>query len=340
MNNGIPVIRNNQGDSARTAVIIVTWNAAVTIESCLHCLSRQIQRPDRVIIVDNHSSDETCDIVRNTMPDAELHELDKNTGFAAGNNYAINLADDCENIVLLNPDAYARSDWLEKLLTAADENPQHGMFASLMFDANSGNLDGAGDIYHRTGLAWRRFHSFNPGRVSLEQEEVFGPCAAAALYRRSALEDVGLFDESFFCYFEDVDLAFRMQLRGHSCLFVPNAIVDHVGSAATAKASPFTVYHGYRNLQWCFVKNMPWPRILWLLPLHISMLLATTVGYIVRGNGKAILRARWHALKGLGRALRQRRQIQAGKTVDNDKLNSMMDKGSFISILRGKNILK
>ena len=140
--------------------------------------------------------------------------------------------------------------------------------------------------------------------------EVFAPCAAAALYRRAAFEEIGGFDERFFCYFEDVDLGFRLRLRGYRCLYVPDAIVRHVSSALSGYRSDFAVYHGERNAVWTFVKNMPGP-LFWLyLPQHLALNVAALFYYPWRGQGRVVWRAKRDAILGLPAALRERRAVQ------------------------------
>jgi GT2 family glycosyltransferase len=130
-------------------------------------------------------------------------------------------------------------------------------------------LDGAGDEYHVSGLAWRRFYNHLANGYGLKPEEVFGACAAAAMYRREDFLKIGGFDEDYFSYFEDVDLSFRLRLAGGRCLYVPDAIVHHVGSASTGKLSDFVVYYGHRNLVWTFFKDMPGTLVLGLPALYI-----------------------------------------------------------------------
>ena len=138
-----------------------------------------------------------------------------------------------------------------------------------------------------------------PAPSSDAPREVFSPCAAAALYRRDALDDVGGFDERYFCYVEDVDLGFRLRLRGHGCLYVPDAVVHHVGSGTTGRGSDFTTYHGHRNLVWTFFKDMPGPLLaLYLLP-HLVLNLATIAWFATHGRARLILRTKWDALRGL-----------------------------------------
>ena len=152
-------------------------------------------------------------------------------------------------------------------------------------------------------------------------------CGSRALYRRAAFAEVGGFDERFFCYFEDVDLGFRLRLRGYRCMYVPDAIVRHVSSALSGYRSDFAVYHGERNSVWTFVKNMPAP-LFWLyLPQHLALNAASLLFYPLRGQGRAVWRAKWHALLGLKSVLAQRREEQRRRRADWRTLRDAMARG-------------
>jgi len=313
---------------ARVAVIVVDWNSAELLDRCLASLSRQTLRPERVIVIDNAGDRPTWRHVRNAPPGTDLVRLPANRGFAAANNVGVTLGSDCDWVALLNPDAFPEPDWLERLLEAAGESPGYSSFASrLVIAGDPERLDGTGDVYAVSGLAYRRDHGAPAAGLRLEREEVFGPCAAAALYRRDALLEVGGFDERFFCYFEDVDLAFRLRLAGHRCLYVPKAVVHHVGSATTVRHSAFSVYHAHRNLVWTFVKNMPGPLLALYLPHHVLLNLVSLVHFAWRGQAKTILRAKRDALRGLPQAWRERRAIQAGRKATLRELRHLMAGG-------------
>ncbi|RZI97801.1 MAG: glycosyltransferase family 2 protein, partial [Rubrivivax sp.] len=144
--------------------------------------------------------------------------------------------------------------------------------------------------------------------------EIFAPCAAAALYRTEVLRELGGFDESYFCYMEDLDLGFRVRLRGHTIRYVPDAVVHHVGSVSSGgRLSDFAVYHGHRNAVWTFVKNMP-GALFWLaLPLHLAANLAMVLRFVRLGQGRVILRAKRDALRGLRRVWSERRAVQGAR---------------------------
>jgi GT2 family glycosyltransferase len=295
------------------SIIIVNWNGASVLPQCLAALAAQTYTDFEVILVDNGSSDASLTLAQTTSAFFNLHieKLPKNVGFAAANNIGAKCAQG-QWLALLNTDAFPSETWLEKMLQAVAQQPDNIFLASQLIQANNHDLlDGVGDALHISGLAWRRKH----GRSTLEPDaqrthEVFSACAAAALYPRNAFLQVGGFDESFFSYHEDVDLAFRLRLRGLCCLYIPEAIVYHVGSATHGARSDFVIYHGHRNLVWSFIKNMP-GHLLWLyLPVHIATNILFLLYYTLRGQGRAIWQAKIDALRGLSPVIQKRKEIQ------------------------------
>jgi GT2 family glycosyltransferase len=298
----------------RVAVVLVSYNPGPHLARCLATLQRQSLAPDRLIVVDNGSSDGSLASVGGTTGQLEVMALGANFGFAAASNRGINASLDCDWIGLLNPDAFPEPGWLEALLRHAGERPEFAMLGSRQLMAqDASRLDGAGDVYAVSGLAWRRFFGQPAEGTASRPEEVFSPCAAAALYRRDALVEAGGLDERFFCYFEDVDLAFRMRLRGHRCLYVPDAVVHHVGSAVSGRHSEFSLYHGHRNLVWTWWKDMPGPLLAAYLPQHLALNVVSLVHFAARGLLRPVLRAKVDAFRGLPAVLRQRRQVQASR---------------------------
>lgn len=316
-------------------VVIVNWNAGTLLGRCLVGLDNQTIPPHRIVIVDNGSIDHSLCQAELSHRHVKIIRLGRNAGFAKANNVGIRALDDCAWIALLNPDAVPEPDWLEQLVTSAQAASGFTFFASRMLWAVDPTvLDGTGDIYHVSGYGWRRNHGWNALGRDTKSEEVFSACAGAALYFHTALTKIGGFDESFFCYFEDMDLGFRLRLMGHRCLYVPNAVVHHVGSATTGRHSDFSVYHGHRNLVWVYFKDMPWP-LFWLyLPQHILLNLISVVWLILQGQGKVAVRAKWDALKGLPRILKERRQIQKTRRVGVWELRRVMAKGLLTPYLR------
>jgi GT2 family glycosyltransferase len=303
------------------AVLIVNWNSGGLLGQCLASLANQRRPADHVVVVDNNSTDDSLERAQPWLGGVQLIRLNENAGFAKANNIAATAAGAArpgrpfDALAMLNPDAFADPGWLEELTNAAEREPSAVSFASRMLLASTPDyLDGAGDSYHVSGRAWRNGHGRRDASWPPADMEVFAPCAAAALYRREAFEQVGGFDEEYFCYFEDVDLGFRLRLRGHRCVYVHAAVVRHVSSALTGYRSDFAVYYGERNQVWTFVKNMPGP-LFWLyLPQHLALNVASLLYYPVRRQGRVVLRAKLDALRGLPRVVAKRRAVQ--RTVD------------------------
>jgi GT2 family glycosyltransferase len=295
------------------SVILLVWNNTEHLLKCLAFLQEQTYEDFEIILLDNGSLDLTY---LNRMSEKyagmaiTVEKLATNRGFAAANNIGARLARG-KWLALLNADAFSEPDWLEKLLHAAKGNPEYIFFASRQIQATSPDLlDGVGDAYHITGLAWRRHYNQLERAYGHQTVEVFSACPTAALYSREEFLKVGGFDEDYFSYFEDVDLGFRLRLNGGKCLYVPDAVVHHVGSASTGKRSDFSVYYGYRNMIWTYVKNMPSPYFWLFLPLHISAVFFFALHYTLRGQGGAIWRAIFDAIRGLPKTLAKRKTIQ------------------------------
>lgn len=307
-------------------MIIVNWNGGALLAQSVQSLQKQTTAPTAVLVVDNASTDDSLAQLPAWDRLAVLR-MDDNLGFAAGNNRAIAHCD-TEYIALLNPDAFAEPDWLEQLLQAAQAHPKAAAIGSRQLcHENPALLDGTGDCYHWSGLAWRESHGLPQTPEHLREREIFAPCAAAALYRRDAVLAVGGFDESYFCYFEDVDLGFRLRLAGHTARYAPGAVVRHVGSATTGgQRSDFATFHGHRNMAWTFVKNMPGILFWALLPLHLAANLASLLLLAAKGQLRAATRAKWHALRGLGVAWEQRRAIQASRRATLPAIWRALDK--------------
>jgi GT2 family glycosyltransferase len=313
---------------APVAVIVVNANSGDLLERALRGVEEQTRAPRRVLVVDNASTDGSVDRLEQRHPAVEFIRLDQNVGFGAANNIGVQAVSDCEWVALLNPDAFPEPRWLEALVEAARAKPEYSFFASrLVLAGDPGKLDGTGDVYHVSGLAFRRDHGRRVESVSRPRAEVFAPCAAAAMYRRSAFVDAGGFDESYFAYLEDLDLAFRLRLAGHRCLYVPESTVLHVGSPSTGRTSDFTVFHAQRNMVWTYAKNMPVP-LFWLyLPEHFLVNLLALAGYSLRGQARVVWRAKLEAVRLLPRVLAERRRLQAGRRADPWQLRRLMGKG-------------
>jgi N-acetylglucosaminyl-diphospho-decaprenol L-rhamnosyltransferase len=294
------------------SVLIVDFDAGLLLDRCLAALAAQSDKDFEVLLLDNGSKHHDP-----IVPEALAGRLTRlasatNLGFAAGNNLAAGRAAGAW-LALLNPDAFPEPDWLAEFAVAAARYPDAAMFGSTQLLASDpATLDGAGDCLHPLCYAWRG-DRLMPADSVVEDGEVFGPCAAAAFYRTDAFAAAGGFESRFFCYYEDVDLAFRLRLAGHHCVQLARARVRHVGSAVTGSGSDFVRYHVARNRIWLFLRNMPGPLLWPLLPLIV----ASQAARLALAPAVGDLPVRWRALRDATMALawawRSRRAIQAAR---------------------------
>lgn len=291
-------------------VIVVNYNGGKFLRGCLASLAAQTHRSFETILVDNASTDGSIDTIVEKPDHLIILRETANHGFAKGNNLAARQAKG-RWMALLNPDAEAAPDWLESLMRAVRERPSHRIVASLQIAMNDARiLDGAGDCYLAYGYAWRGGFGWSVSDTP-EAGECFAPCGAAALYPRDVFLAAGGFDERYFCYHEDVDIGFRLRLFGERCQFDPRCIVRHAGSGITGRASDFAVFHGARNGFWTYIKNMPGILLLVTFPVWIVGTSAILVRGLITGRFNATVRGLGAAIKGLGPALRARKDVKS-----------------------------
>jgi GT2 family glycosyltransferase len=295
-------------------VLIVGYRSRDTIGRCLDALARQTCRPARILLLENGSPEGERILPGDVPEGVEFIASEENLGFAGGNNRLAAMASTTW-LVLLNPDAFARDDWLENLARATRKYPAAAMFGSTQYaSGQDGLLDGVGDVYSAAGLAYRAGYG-RPVSVLPQDGEVFGACGAALLIRRDLFEDLDGFDERFFCYNEDVDLAYRARLAGHVTVQLRDAAVDHLGYASSGRRSEFATYYGVRNRLWVFMKNTPgW--LFWLLaPVHALVTLLLWLSSARFGQAGVFFRALRDALAARADMFRSRREIQSSRVV-------------------------
>jgi GT2 family glycosyltransferase len=322
------------------AIVIVAWNCWEHLYRCLDALSVQTISGFQVVIVDNGDADDQ-QIERATgYPNVSYVKSPSNLGFAAGNNRGMELVQGANWITLLNPDTLPAADWFQKIMEAAVGYPDFAVFGSRLLKADNPTvLDGEGDCYHVSGMAWRSGMGLSAMGKPSDPWEVFSPCAAAALYKADALRKVGAFDEDFFCYMEDVDLGFRLRLAGFRCMTAPDAEVLHVGSATAGKRSPFYIYYGQRNLVWTYVKNMPGVLFWLFLPLHVALNIAGVLRYALSGQFRVVWRAKYDAIRALPKIWKKRREIQKTRRASLTEVLKVLDKRPVPGLGRAINSL-
>ena len=311
----------------RVAIVVPNWNGDVFLGSCIESLLAQTARCT-IIVVDNGSTDKSIDILQSYGDQLVVLRNKKNYGFAGGVNvgirYAINKG--FEYICLLNNDAIADTEWASRLITVAEKNMQLGIVTSRILSSNGKTIDSTGDFYTVWGLPFPRGRGEPSKEKYLASEEVFAGSGGASLYRVSMLKEIGLFDEDFFAYYEDVDISFRARIYGWKVWYSADSIVYHRISATSGRVKGFIVYQSLKNLPSVYIKNMP-TRLFWKhLPKLIIAHIGLVYGSAKRGNAVP-------AIKGFGvsilitpKKLIQRITIQKHRAISTDDLAKIIQK--------------
>ncbi|MGQ9599084.1 MAG: glycosyltransferase family 2 protein [Anaerolineae bacterium] len=307
------------------SIVIPNWNGAHHLPVCLNALQIQTYPHLEVILVDNGSTDGSQTLVEEQYPEVRLLALDRNLGLTGGNNLGFRAAQG-EVLISLNNDTEATPGLVEALVSALLEHPEAGMAAAkiLLFDRRD-VLHSAGDGYGVDGIPFNRgVWQRDEGQFD-EPGWIFGGCGGAVAYRRAMLDDVGLFDESFFMYCEDVDLNWRAQLAGWRCWYTPEAVVYHKLSA-TGGGAIASFYTG-RNTIWVIAKNYPgallrkyWPHV-----VRGQWTISRDALRAWRGEAaRARLQGQLAGLFGWPKMLGRRRSIQAARKVTIEYIESLL----------------
>lgn len=308
----------------QASVVIPSWNGARFLGPCLESLDRQSWRDFEVLVVDNGSTDGTAATLA-AFPAVGCLRLPENRGFAAACNAGIK-ATAGEVVVLLNNDTEAEPAWLERLVGGLLAAPDAGMAQPKvrLFDRRD-VLHTTGDTVNRAGMpANRGVWELDRGQWD-GQREVFGANAAAAAYRRSMLADVGLLEERFGSYLEDVDLAWRARLRGWRCIYVPEAVIYHHVSATGG--GPLASYLVARNRWWLVARCYPGRLLLRNAGRVLTAQLGVTAAALRSWRGaaaRATLRGQLVGAFTWPRMLGARRTIQARRNVDDATLERLL----------------
>lgn len=318
----------------KAVVMVLNWNAGVHLANCLASLEQTVPQGTRIVVLDNASTDGSLDRAVAGHPRMEVRRFGENLGFAGAYNRGIREADE-EFIVLLNPDTIVDSTgWLERLVEAADRDPELAAIAcKLLFADDPSRINSVGGlVYWWTGPVDAGFGELDRGQFG-DGFEPFAPCGGAMLVRRSAFLEVGGFDEKMFAYIEDVDLSWRMRLRGMKIGFAPDVAVRHKFSVTLGGMSSMKVYLTNRNFLRAMLRNYSASTLVVALPCYALWTAAKIAGgFAVERSPRlvaAVVRSVvWNA-ELLGDSLRERREIQATRVVNDREIRRRMSSRAF-----------
>ena len=319
-------------------VIVPTLAVGDALEKCLNSLELQTLDLFEVIVVDNSGVGRA----RASGSRTRVIVNQRNEGFAGAVNQGIR-SSRAVYVATLNDDAIADRRWLETLLACAESHPQTGMFACEVRLMGTLLLDSAGMLIAADGSGKQRGHE-QPASDFTEARDALFPSGSAALYRRSMLDQIGVFDDSFFLYCEDTDLGLRARWAGWDCRYVAGAVVEHFYSHSAGRATPLKAYYIERNRLYTVVKNFP-ARLLWRVPFASAWRYFWHLIAIVAGQGKGaefrqaghsavllpllVLRAYAATLGRLPYLLAERRRIRASRRIRSSEFIELIEKHSI-----------
>ena len=317
----------------RLAIIVLNWNGSDDTIECIESLTNQTLKPT-IIVVDNNSSDNSVSVFEkyastHKKEDIILIKNSANLGFAGGINTGLTYARgrNFEYIGVLNPDAIADKEWCQALVDELSSHPKCGITTGILQRRNSKTLDTTGDFYTTWGLPGPRNRDEPIQNAPDKPGEVFGATGGGAIYRAAIFDDIDMFDEDFFMYYEDVDLSFRAQLAGWKVRFTPKAIAYHKVGASSKKVPGLAVYNTFKNLPLVFIKNVP-GKLFWHIGLRFFLTYWLIFASAFRhGNG-------WPAFKGIlasiirkPAAYKKRLNIQKNRKVSVNYIRSIIHEG-------------
>jgi GT2 family glycosyltransferase len=318
------------------SIVVPNWNGEDVIGECLDSLRAQTFKDFEIIVVDNNSSDSSLDVIKSRYPEVKLISLPENKGFCTAVNTGI-INSQGEYIAILNNDTEVVPSWLEVLYKAFRDHPEISFCSSkMLYYDKRDRINNAGIKIKRNGDSSSIGAGQPDGPFFEKEKEVFGACAGASIYRKRLFDDIGLFDESFFMYLDDVDLSFRAQLSGHRCLFIPKAIVYHKKGYSMQRHDKFSrleVFLNSRNSVYCLLKN--WPKSLLIKNMHriflrrLELVVRYTIQKMHKGTAIPFIKGKLVAYRNIGTILKQRRSVQSLKKVSDSYLASIMDKEFF-----------
>ena len=265
-------------------VVVLNWNGKEFLQQCIESLLDQTLI-NKIIVVDNGSTDESINIIESKNLRLKIIRNDRNLGFSGGVNKGIEYAMEsgADFVALLNNDAIADKNWLKELVKAAAET-EAGIITSRLKKIHSENLDSSGEFYSIFGLPFPRGRGKKDTNQFDNDTTIFGASGGASLYSVKMLREIGLFDEDYFAYFEDVDISFRAQLAGWKIFYAPKAVAYHHIGGTSSKINGFATYQTAKNFWYVYTKNMPDYLYFKYLPLAVYWYYRMFAARLIKGG--------------------------------------------------------
>lgn len=319
--NGIKLFKNSR--LPYCSIIALNYNAKDYLVRCLNSL-KKINYPKnryQIVLVDNASTDGSLELARRKVKGISIIKNKKNVGFSRGNNVALRSLK-ADYYVLLNPDTYVDKNWLINMVKVSESDKSIGLCSSKILSDDGHKINYAGGLVNFMGFAWPRgFNQAGAKRFGGIEETAFAS-GASLLIRKSVLEDIGLLDEDYFMYHEDIDYSWRARLFGYKVLYVPNSVAYHKyeGSVRGEMGRVRKFYHLEKNRVETLIKNYSLKSLLLLSPAFLITEVGLTLYFLAVYRSSLKLVAFFNIVKNLGSILKKRQFIQGRRVVDDKQI--------------------
>lgn len=313
------------------SIIIVNWNGERWLEKCLSSLRAQTYKDFEIIFVDNASTDGSVEFMGKKYPEAKIVRSKENLGFAGGNNLGLKHAKG-KYLYLLNNDTECDPCCIEYLVSAMEAHSKWGSVQSKIVLMNDPDrLDVCGSYW--TGSSFLYHFGFGQNASKKEfnrRQSFFSNKGASMMIRKDIVDQVGLFDDDFWCYYEETDFCHRVWIAGYECWYEPKAIVSHaMGGTSLLFDNERIQFHNFKNKLLSFLKNFEVQTLIVVIPVFIALHILLIVAYLLQGKWRATLsfpRSLWWNVKHMTKTLKKRKNIK--------RIRKKSDKEIFMKVKR------
>ena len=311
------------------SVIIVNYNGQKWLKNCFSSLKKQTYKNLEIIMVDNNSTDNSIKFTKKYFPEIKIIENKKNLGFAGGNNLGLRHSKG-EYLILLNNDTIVPKDYVQNFLEAFKKNPNLGCAQSKLININSKKIDSVGAYW--TNSSFLYYYGINKNS-SLKKYNIplpfFSIKGASMITKKSIINQTGLFDEDFWCYYEETDFCHRLWLLGYECWYWPSAICYHAnGGTSESFDNSYIQFHNFKNKLMSIIKNFSSSRLLYIIPVYF--LVSFGIAFIkLFSNYKisiAILKSFYWNIENLSKNISKRQSIQKKRKISDKKIMKITKK--------------
>jgi len=308
----------NQNETV--SVIIVNFNGMRWLQGCLDSVIAQDYPHFEVIFVDNASTDGSCEYVRQHYPEIKITRNNSNFGFAKGNNIGIQHASG-SYYLLVNNDVIMPFDFVSKLVEGMRRLKTASIIQPKIFHGDSLRLDGCGSLWTRYTFLYHLGLYKKESSAFSEPFPVFSVKGAAMLIRKQVVDKIGLFDDTFWCYYEETDFCHRAWISGFESWYYPKASLKHYGGKTSISfANNLVQYHNVKNKLRSFLKNFSFPRSLWFVFLHCTLNLLLSLNFFHRNRSihiSSLVKAIIWNIKNIRSTLKLRASVQSYRKISD-----------------------